>query len=271
MAEALRQAPAALGAARVDLDRLDELPAPVARYLRHVLRPGQGVITWAELRQTGTLRADALRERWLRFDACQQVAPGRPGFLWDARVSLGLPLLHLRVRDAFIDGQGSGQVSLGSAFRLAAAAGTPEMNSGALHRFLAEAVWYPTALLPSAALRWSALSDDRALATLTAQGVTVALEFRFNAADEVSGIYTPARWGAFDGGYRQLPWEGHFSAYEDRGGVIVPTRGEVGWHLQGQWRRVWQGSLTQARYAFADRAGASADTVALPARTRRDP
>src|SRR5688572_7450692 len=42
---------------------------------------------------------------------------------------------------------GSGHVGLLSAFAVSAAAATPEMNSGSLHRYLAEAVWYPTALL----------------------------------------------------------------------------------------------------------------------------
>ena len=52
-------------------------------------------------------------------------------------------------------------------------------------------------LLPSAALRWSAIDENTALATVTDNGVTVSLEFRFDDAGEVAGIYTPARWGTF--------------------------------------------------------------------------
>ena len=104
------------------------------------------------------------------------------------------------------------------------------MNLGALHRFLAEAVWYPTALLPSLKLRWRAIDDRTANATLTDDGSAVSLDFRFSPSGEVASIYTPARWGTFDGGYKQVPWEGHFRRYARRDGMLVPSEGEVGWY-----------------------------------------
>ena len=69
--------------------------------------------------------------------------------MWNARVEVA-PLLHVRVCDALVEGRGSGHVSLLSAFTVSSDSGTPEMNAGSLHRYLAEAVWYPVALLPSA-------------------------------------------------------------------------------------------------------------------------
>jgi hypothetical protein len=127
---------------------------------------------------------------------------------------------------------------------VSADAGTPEMNSGSLHRYLAEAVWYPTALLPSPTLRWTEIDAIRALATLTNRGVTVSLEFRFAETGEVTGIYTPERWGTFPGGYRRVPWEGHFRDYRNWDGVLVPTEGDVGWYVGKEWQAVWKGRIT---------------------------
>jgi hypothetical protein len=93
--------------------------------------------------------------------------------------------------------------------------GSPEINSGSLHRFLAEAVWYPWALLPSASLTWQPIDDSRAMATLAAGDTTVSLEFRFSPNGEVTDIYTPARWGKFDGRYAKAAWEGHFAVTRD--------------------------------------------------------
>lgn len=121
-----------------------------------------------------------------------------------------------------------------------------EMNSGALHRFLAEAVWYPTALFPGRNLQWAELDESRAVATLTNGGNSVALEFRFNERNEVAGIYSPGRWGSFDGGYKQLAWEGSFAKYVQHNGVLVPSVGEVGWYVDGGWRPVWRGTVTDA-------------------------
>ena len=221
----------------------DHLPEPVARYLRWAL-PAPGAIRLVHLQQTGTLRTDVRSDSWMRFTAEHHVAPHAVGFAWNARVRVA-PLLHVRVRDAYIDGKGSGRVALLSAFPVGGAEDTPEMNSGSLHRFLAEAVWYPTALLPSERLRWTAIDATRSLATLTDRGTSVSLEFRFSETGEVAGIYTPARWGSFDGGYEQRPWEGHFHNYAQRGGMFVPSEGDVGWYVDGTWRAVWIGSVTR--------------------------
>jgi hypothetical protein len=172
------------------------------------------------------------------------VAPGATGFLWNARVRLGWGL-HVQVRDAFVEGRGSSRVSLLSALPVAADEGRLETNAGSLHRFLAEAVWYPTALLPGPALRWEPIDEGRALATLTSHDVSVSLESRFAPSGEVTGIYTPARWGRFGDGYEERPWEGRFWAYRQRRGLWVPSGGEVGWYDGADWRSVWTGTVVE--------------------------
>lgn len=242
------------GTAEVDITEaiaaLDAAPAPVARYLRLALRNPKP-IREVRLIQEGTLRTDPAGERWMPFSAEQVVVPPANGFVWNARVGVA-PLLHVRVHDSLIEGQGAGQVSLLSAIALSGVAGTPEMNSGALHRYLAEAVWYPTALLPSHTLKWTPIDASKALATLTNHGISVSLEFWFAETGEVSGIYTPARWGTFAGGYRQAAWEGHFRGYREHDGVLVPAEGEVGWYVEGEWRAVWKGTITAFQVQFAD-------------------
>jgi hypothetical protein len=235
---------------RAQVNELHDLPAPVARYFRRVLQHEQPAIRLARLTQAGTLRADMHSDRWLSFEANQLIAPAATGFVWNARVVIA-PLIHVQVRDALIAGRGSGQVNLLSAFTVASDGGHAAINAGALHRYLAEAVWYPTALLPSAKLRWSPIDDSTALATLTDNDVSVALEFRFNSAGEVASIFSGGRWGRFDGAYEQLPWEGHFRNYVTRDGMIVPSEGEVGWYADGEWRSVWKGTVTESHYEFA--------------------
>jgi uncharacterized protein DUF6544 len=221
---------------------LDNVPPPVGRYLRLAL-PTPKAIEEVRIRQTGTLRTDPTSARWMRFDAEHLVLPPATGFVWSARVRIA-PLLYLRVRDALVGGKGSGRVSLGSLFTVSASDDTPEINSGSLHRYLAEAVWYPTALLPGPSLRWTPVDATRALATLTNEGITVSLEFRFAETGEVTGIYTPGRWGRFAEGYRQVPWEGHFHDYRERNGLVVPTEGDVGWYVDNECRVVWKGTVT---------------------------
>ena len=166
---------------------LAHLPAPVERYLNHVLPPHKRHLRLARYQQVGTLRLAPDSNRWMDFSAAHTIAPAATAFVWDAHVAV-LPWVHVRVRDALVHGIGSGQVALLSALPVGSASGGLPMNSGSLHRFLAEAVWCPTALLPSATLRWEPVDETRALATLTQGSVSVSLEFRFNAANEVVGI-----------------------------------------------------------------------------------
>jgi hypothetical protein len=177
------------------------LPPAVARYLQRALPQNYRLIRRVHLKQAGTLRASAHSTRWLRFEAEQVTQPLTLAFKWDARVRIA-PLLHLGVRDGYSGGKGASSVKLMSVLRVASDAGGPEINAGALHRYLAEAAWYPTAHLPSAALRWTAEGDNKAVATLTDADVIVSLEFRFNEADLIESVFTPGRWERVGRGYR---------------------------------------------------------------------
>jgi hypothetical protein len=185
----------------------------------------------------------------MKFRADHVVRSRSRSFSWDAKVWV-VPLVHVRVRDTYAEGIGSGQVQLLSALTLASDSNNPELNAASLHRYLAEAVWYPTALLTSAGVQWRPIDNQRALATLSDSGNTVSLEFRFNEAAEVVGIYTEGRWKLAANGYELTPWEGRFSAYRRHQGVLVPCRAEVGWYANGRLEIVWTGEITSLEYEF---------------------
>lgn len=231
----------------VDFASLSELPAPVTRYFRHVLTDGQKHIRVAKMQQSGLLRTTTKTETWSSFTANQRVVPPATGFVWNARVEMPLSA-HVRVLDSYIAGVGAGRVSLLSAFAVASETGVPELNSGALHRYLAEAVWYPTALLPQPGVVWSPIDDRAAMATLTDRGTSVSLEFRFNEIGEVTSIYSPGRFGRFGDGYKRVPWEGHFRDYQVQAGMRVPLQGEVGWYENEALQSVWKGNVVDAQY-----------------------
>ncbi len=233
----------------VDFDSLSTLPTPVSRYFRHVLTDGEELISIATLQQSGLLRTSTTTDAWSEFTARHVVAPPVTGFFWNAKVATPFAT-HVRVVDSYIAGVGGGEVTLLSALTVAAGAGEPELNSGALHRYLAEAVWYPTALLPQSGVQWSPVNDHVAIATVTDRGTKVSLEFRFNDIGEVVGIYSPGRFQRHEQNYRQVPWEGHFRDYQLRGAVRVPSYGEVGWYENETLELVWKGNLVDVQYQF---------------------
>lgn len=135
---------------------LDGLPAPVQRYFRAVLSDGHPMVAAVRVEHTGTFNMSETGERWKPFTSTQRVITQRPGFDWDGRIAM-MPGLTVRVHDAYIAGEGILHATLFGLFSLVNMRGTPELAQGELMRLFAEALWYPTALLPSQGVRWEAV------------------------------------------------------------------------------------------------------------------
>ena len=232
---------------RFDGAALDALPAPVSRYLRAVLPRGAPRVLRARVSQRGEFLVDPAREGWRPFVATQRFATRPPGFVWDARIRVA-PGVAVHVRDAFVDGEGSMRASFMGLRRLAQVEGTPEIAAGALHRYLAEAMLFPTALLPGGGVTWDALDDSHARATLTAGGTTVSLDFHFGKDGLVDGVFTPVRSRDVGGRGVPTPWRGRWWAYEEHGGMRVPTRGEAEWVLPEGPQVYWRGHVAGFEY-----------------------
>ncbi len=229
---------------------LAALPEPVRRYFQLSLEPGQRIVERAQLQQEGTFNMGTESDRWKPFSARQLVVTKRPGFLWDARFPM-VPGLAARVRDAYVDGQGMLHASLLGLITVADERGTPQMAQGEFMRLLAEAAWFPTALLPSQGVRWEPVDDSSAQATLADGRNRVSLSFRFGADGLIESVHSPAR-GRLDGGATlPTPWEGRWHDYRRRGRMLVPTRGEVSWLLPDRPHPYWRGRLTSIAYHWS--------------------
>lgn len=234
----------------VDFNSFSQLPPPVELYLRYVLTDGQAIVKTVKMQQAGVLRSSTNNNKWYRFTSSQVISQSTTGFVWNAKVDMPLST-HIRVHDSYCSGIGSGRVAFLSAFTVASDTNIPELNSSALHRYLAEGVWYPTALLPLSGVIWTAIDDNSALATLTDNNITVSLEFRFNNTGEVTSIFTPERfYRNSNGTYQAMPWEIHIGNYKVQDGMRVPFHAEVGWHIDGALELVWIGDVIDALYQF---------------------
>jgi hypothetical protein len=232
--------------ARFARDELIGLPAPAARYFGFALTPGQPLVRHARLLQAGLFARS--RDRWAPFTAVEDVTVRPPGFVWDARIRMA-PLLTARVRDSYLAGQGAVRGTLGGLVTLVDTRGTPETAAASLQRYLAEAPWFPTALLPSAGIVWTPIDRRTARATLADHGVSVWIDFHFGAQGEI--VATSAeRYRDVDGTTVLTPWEGEFSDYERLDGMMVPRRGRVAWVLPDGPFTYWRGRIVEAEYQF---------------------
>jgi hypothetical protein len=222
-----------------------ELPAPVARYLHFALPVGAVRAREARIRWTGEfrMRPDGA---WAPFTAEQAFTIHPPGFVWDARIRM-LPLVPVRVRDAYRAGRGSMLGRVAGLVPVVDEAGTPEMAQSALARWLGEAAWFPTALLPGGSVRWEAVDDSTARAVATDGAVSASADFHF-APDGAIARMTALRWRDVDGTAVLTPFEGVYEDYARVAGVRVPRRAEVAWLLPEGRFAYWRGRPVEVRY-----------------------
>jgi len=227
--------------ARFSSDQLTGLPAPVRRYFEFALTPGRPLVPRARLEQRGEFLSRPAGP-WSPFTAVQHVAVTPPGFVWDASIRIA-PLVAVRVRDSYLEGEGAMLGKLGGLVPVVDVHAGPEIAEAALQRYLAEAVWLPTALLPGAGVAWTAVDDTTARATLADRGTSAWIEFRFAPGGEIAATSTE-RYRAVDGKQVPTPWVGRFWGYERVQGMMVPREGEVAWVLPEGRLPYWRGRVT---------------------------
>ena len=237
---------------RYDVRELEGLPAPVQRYFRTVLKDGQPFIAAATFEFAGTINLSPTGESWKPFTSWQRAVVHRAGFLWNGNVAM-LPGLSAHVHDSYIAGVGTLHAALLGLFTVAEVSGGGEIARGEMMRYFAEMAWYPTALLPSQGVRWEAVDDRSANATLVDGPITLTLLFRFDEVGLITTIHAEARGASMgkDGKMLMLPWECTAANYQWRTGMLVPTRGEAAWMRPEGRKTYFIGNLTSLVYEFA--------------------
>lgn len=223
------------------------LPAPVIRYFNFALTPGQRLVRRAEIRHAGDF---AMRPgNWIRFTSTERFVVHPPGFLWDAAMRMA-GFIPVRVHDGYVAGEGALHAAVLGLVPVADQHGTPEMAEGELLRYLGEAAWFPTALLPSGGVRWEAIDDSTARAVLEDGAVRVSMDVRFGASGEITQV-SAQRPRTIGRATMRTPWTGRFGDYERIEGMRVPMTGEVGWSMPGGLSLYWRARIVGATYHFA--------------------
>lgn len=232
---------------QVTTDDLDELPDPVRRYLSNALPTDGSSVDSVRVEQEGELRLRNAPSPWKSFTATHHITVDPPGFFWNASIRLA-PLLSVAVHDLYRNGDGSARVSLFGVVPVDGADPSLELNEAELLRYLGEAVWYPTALLPSEGVTWEPIDDRTAKATIEYGDVSASLEFSFNEGDEVTRVHAEKRHRKVDDAFEPTPWSGYWYDYETRDGMRIPMKGEVVWHLPDGDLNAWRGRVTGIEY-----------------------
>jgi hypothetical protein len=207
---------------------LEGLPAPVQRYLTYSGVVGKPIARTVRLKQTGRIRQDAASP-WMQLTAEEYYSTNPPGLLWFAKATMnGLPIV--RVRDSYVQGKGHMYASAAGLVTVLDMEG-PEMDQGALMRYLNEMLWFPSAFLGDN-VTWQPIDDHRAQVSLTDHGLTVSATLFFDDEGRVTDFLADRYRNNGDGTSSLLPWSTPIHAYRQYpSGLRLPAEGVGVWHL----------------------------------------
>ena len=224
---------------------LEGLPEPVQRYFKYALKDGQEHIKFVRLKQVGEFRMKE-NQSWMPIKAEQYFATEDPAFIWRVKFTMA-PFIWIDGRDMYYQGKGNMLIKVLSTITVADATGS-EMDISSLIRFLAEAPWFPTALLPSDYLEWKEIDSNSARAVIKDNGYTALGIFTFNEKGEIIKFVTNDRYMEADGKYFKEQWAGYYRNYQEIEGMKIPMEGEVEWNLSDRDLQYAKLKITDIQY-----------------------
>jgi hypothetical protein len=215
----------------LDPRRLEDLPGPVRRYLQKAVGGRTHAVRTVRLRHGGMLRPK-LDGGWLPIRGEQYFRTDPPGFVWWGRVPVA-PGLWIDARDRSVNGSGHMLVTLESSFTLADSDG-PAIDQGALVRLFGEMAWFPTALLDERYVRWEAMDERRARASLRVGGHEVESVCEFGEDGLLARFLADRDRDVGGGRAERTPFSGACRDYREVEGMLVPHGMEAAWHVGGE-------------------------------------
>ncbi|MEA2071785.1 MAG: DUF6544 family protein [Asgard group archaeon] len=208
--------------------QLHRVPKPMQRYFHFALPERRTHISYARLKHGGKFKQ---KTRWTTIKGEEYFTTEKPGFVWIGKVPF------FQAKDKYLNGKGELTVKLFSFIQIIQEKGA-EVTQGELLRWLGEAPWYPTALLPSDRLRWEEIDEKAAKAILTDGQLQVEGQFFVNKEGKITHFKAKRyKEGTLEN------WTGYYRNYQLLHGVRVPTNVEVAWNLE-------EGDISYAKFSI---------------------
>lgn len=196
---------------------LKDLPVPVQRYFKTVLKEGQRFARTVQVEHIGNIKTSKT-SGWSWIRGTEFFSARYPAFVWRGKTT------WFTATDSFVGGKGALSIRFLSLFRIANYSGK-NIDRSELQRWIAEAVWFPTALLPCKSLRWSAIDDNTALLEYYWGQSRITFTVSFSDDHKISKFATERH----DSDGNLTPWIGSVSRYQRHGGMLIPSCMEACW------------------------------------------
>lgn len=211
---------------------IEDLPLPLQKWILTNGAVGKQMVNNVYLEQDLLLLMKPGQKEWNKGKAKQIFTTSPPAFNWDISMKLNR-LLPVVGRDKFVDGQGEMNIKMFSLLPLANAKNNSKIDQASMQRYLAEIVWFPSAVL-SPYISWKTLDAYSVQATMEYNGTIASGVFYFNENGSFQKFVALRYKGVDD--KQALQWTVTALRIEERNGIKIPIECEATWKLaNGDW------------------------------------
>lgn len=203
------------------------LPQAIQKWLIYSGVVGKEFIYNVHLIQDLQLKMKEDQKAWHAADVDQYFTIQPPAFNWKIGVQMN-SIINVVGRDKFENGNGEMSIRMFSLVPIADAKNSEKVNEATLQRYLAEIVWFPSAVL-SPYIKWESIDDHSAKAILNYQGTEGSGIFHFDNKGEFI-MFTAMRFKDIKDDEPKL-WTVNAIKTEERNGIKIPVECEAKWKL----------------------------------------
>lgn len=235
-----------IGVRTYSIKDIENLPIPVQRYFRYVLKEGQEYIRFVRMKAEGQFRRPGQKE-WTEMKTSQYFISKPPGMIFDAVMKQGP--VWFDIRDKYWKSKGGMFVNMLSGINVLKEGDIKELNETTFLRWIGETVMFPTSLLPCEYIKWKPMDMSSAELEVTDGNNTGTYKFYFNDRDEIVKYESDNRYDKIDGKFQKVGSVAVRSDYKELNGIKVPTKFLITRILpDGTNEEFWKGEVTDIAY-----------------------
>lgn len=213
--------------------RVAQLPTLVQNWMNASGMIGGQEIRHVRLKQNFNLKLQPDQKEWYSGTAFQKVWTKEPAFIWTLDLQM-MSVIQVAGRDRFANGKGAMLIKMLSLVPMANEQDNPRIDQGALQRYLAEMLWYPSLAL-SEFVSWKSVNENSAIATMDYRGTSGECTFFFNSEGMPERV-SAMRYRGGDEDAELTEWVVEVQELGRMGGLKIPAKCAVTWKLDsGDW------------------------------------
>ncbi|MBK7104610.1 MAG: hypothetical protein IPH62_04945 [Ignavibacteriae bacterium] len=209
--------------------QIENQPKLIKKYFKTVIDDSSQIPNFITLNQSGEIKTEE-NSNWLKIKSAEYFTTQKPNLLLDAEIG-NSKFFWIEIVDSYLKSKGNTLIKINSSVTIGDSWGI-EIDKSNLFKYLSEAVYFPSSLLPSENLIWNILDSNIAEIKFTNSKTSVVAKLFFSENETINKIETLDKFRPMNDNYKESLFTIYFSDYKKYNSFLIPTYCEVEWELE---------------------------------------